>query len=119
MGVALDKSKLFAHRIVRLNRFLKSGQREFVMSDQILRSGTSIGANLTEASCAITAKDFLSKVYIALKECAETSYWLELLFIGGYLTKAQYDSLTTDCIEIQKMLYSTTKTMKAKILDKK
>ena len=118
MGVALEKSKLFAHRIVRLNKFLKAEQREFVIANQILRSGTSIGANLTEASCAISPKDFLSKVYIALKECAETIYWLELLLIGGYITKTQYDSLLSDCTEIQKMLYSTTKTLRAKLLEK-
>ena len=111
----MEKSKLFAYRIVKLNKFLKTEQKEFVMSSQILRSGTSIGANLTEASCAISQKGFLSKVYIALKECAETSYWLELLFIGGYINRSQYDSLLNDRVEIQKMLHSTTKTVRGKL----
>ena len=71
-GAAKQKSKYFAIRIVKLYRFLTDEKREFVMAKQLWRSGTSIGANLAEAECAISRKDFLSKVYIALKECAET-----------------------------------------------
>ena len=81
------KSKMFAVRIVKLYRYLCEEKKEFVMSKQLLRSGTSIGANIAESECAISRKDFLSKVYIALKECAETLYWLELLFDTDYLTE--------------------------------
>ena len=88
-GAAKQKSKYFAIRIVKLYRFLTDEKREFVMAKQLLRSGTSIGANLAEAECAISRKDFLSKVYIALKECAETLYWQELLCETDYLTSEQ------------------------------
>lgn len=81
------------------------------MSKQLLRCGTSIGANLAEAECAISRKDFLSKVYIALKECAETKYWLEILHETDYLTDNQYESINGDCEEIRRMLSATTKTM--------
>lgn len=81
------------------------------MCRQLLRCGTSIGANLSEAECAISKKDFLSKVYIALKECMETKYWLELLHETDYLTDAQFESIISDCEEIRKMLSATTKTI--------
>ena len=84
---------------------------EYVLSKQLLRSGTSIGANLAEAECAISRKDFLAKVYIALKECAETKYWIELLRETDYLTEEQFRSIWNDCEEIRKMLSSTTKTV--------
>ena len=105
------KSKRFAVRIIKLYRYLCEEQREFVMSRQLLRSGTSIGANLAEAECAISRKDFLAKVYIALKECAETKYWLELLEETEYLTKSQFQSVYADCEELRKMLSATTKTV--------
>ncbi|MBQ7001532.1 MAG: four helix bundle protein [Oscillospiraceae bacterium] len=105
------KSKRFAVRIIKLYRYLCEEQREFVMSKQLLRCGTSIGANLAEAECAISRKDFLAKVYIALKECAETKYWLELLEETEYLTKSQFQSVYTDCEELRKMLSATTKTV--------
>ena len=81
------------------------------MSKQLLRCGTSIGANLAEAECAISRKDFLSKVYIALKECSEAKYWLEILHETDYLTENQYESISGDCEEIRRMLSATTKTM--------
>lgn len=105
------KSKRFAVRIVRLYRFLTEEKREFVMSKQLLRCGTSIGANLSEAECAISKKDFLAKVYIALKECAETKYWLELLQETEFLSQPQYQSISADCEELRKMLSATTKTI--------
>lgn len=74
-----SKSKKLAVRIVNLYKYLTSEKREYVMSKQILRSGTSVGANIAESECAISRKDFISKIYIALKECVETIYWLELL----------------------------------------
>ncbi len=98
-------------RIVRLYRYLCDEKKEYVLSKQLLRSGTSIGANLAEAECAISKKDFLSKVYIALKECMETKYWLELLHETEYLTEHEYQSMNSDCEELRKMLSSTTKTL--------
>ena len=112
-GAAKQKSKYFAIRIVKLYRFLTDEKREFVMAKQLLRSGTSIGANLAEAECAISRKDFLSKVYIALKECAETKYWLELLYETGYLSEKQYQSVYGDCEELRRILSATTKTVKS------
>ena len=108
------KSKRFAVRIVNLYKYLSNEKKEFVLSKQILRSGTSIGANIAESDCAISEKDFLSKIYIALKECAETLYWLDLLAETAYLKKDAYQSLYADCEEIRKMLSSTTKTMTSK-----
>lgn len=105
------KSKRFAVRIVNLYKYLCEEKREFIMSKQLLRCGTSIGANLAEAECAISKKDFLSKVYIALKECAETKYWLEILSETDYLTEDQYESVYKDCEEIRRMLSATTRTI--------
>lgn len=111
MGAGFDKSKAFAIRIVKLCAYLKRNKREFVMSKQLLRCGTSIGANLAEAECAVSRKDFSSKVYIALKECAETMYWLELLRETDYLTAEQYKSIQSDAIELRRILTATTKTI--------
>lgn len=109
------KSKKFAVRVVNLYKYLCDEKKEFVLSKQILRSGTSIGANIAESECAISEKDFLSKIYIALKECVETIYWLDLLFDTDYLSKEEYDSVKADCEEIRKMLSSTTKTLNSKL----
>lgn len=109
------KSKAFAVRIVKLYQYLCDEKKEFILSKQILRCGTSIGANLAEASTAISRKDFLSKVYIALKECSETLYWLELLRDTGYLSEEMYVSLYNDGDELRKMLSSTTKTIRAEL----
>ena len=104
----------FSVRIVNLYRFLTETKNEYVLSKQILRSGTSIGANIAESECAISSADFLSKIYIALKECAETKYWLELLKNTEYITEAQFESIAADCEELRKILSSTTKTMSEK-----
>ena len=109
------KSKKFAVRIVNLYKYLCEDKKEFVLSKQVLRSGTSIGANIAESECAISDKDFISKIYIALKECAETIYWLDLLFDTDYLLDGEYTSMKNDCEEIRKMLSSTTKTMNSKL----
>ncbi len=105
-----EKSKRYAVRIIRLYKYLCQSSREYVLSKQILRSGTSIGANIAEALCAVSKKDFLSKMYIAFKECAETLYWLELLHDTDYLTEKEYVSLKNDCEEIRRMLSAITKT---------
>jgi four helix bundle protein len=112
------KSKKFAVRIVNLYKHLSAEKKEFVLSKQLLRSGTSIGANLAEAEYGISDKDFLSKVYIALKEAAETIYWIDILFDTDYITLAEYDSLKQDCEEILKMLKATTKTLSTKLNSK-
>ena len=109
------KSKKFAVIIVNLYKYLCEDKKEFVLSKQVLRSGTSIGANIAESECAISDKDFISKIYIALKECAETIYWLDLLFDTDYLLDGEYTSMKNDCEEIRKMLSSTTKTMNSKL----
>lgn len=106
-----SKSFAFALRIVKLYKYLCDEKREYVMSKQILRSGTSIGANVAEAECAVSRKDFRSKMYIAFKENVETMYWLDLLVASGYLTKEQYDSIQLDCIELKRILSSITKSM--------
>lgn len=111
-SIVFDKSKSFALRIIALYKYLCDEKREFVLSKQLLRSGTSIGANIAEASCAYSSKEFLAKMYIAFKECAETAYWLELLYKAQYLNQPEFDSLNTDCTELQKILSSITKTMK-------
>lgn len=109
------KSKRFAVRIVRLYQHLCENKKEYVLSKQLLRSGTSIGANLAESECAISRKEFLAKIYIALKECNETLYWLDLLQETDHLTKSEYHSIKTDCEEIRRMLSSTTKTLLSSI----
>lgn len=113
---AFNKSKRFSIRIVHLYRYLCNEKKEFVLSKQLLRSGTSIGANLSEANCAISDKDFLSRVYVALKESAETLYWLELLYETEYLDEKEYHSIRKDCDELHKMLSATTMTMRKRIL---
>ncbi len=112
---ALIKSKRFAIRIVNLYRYLCEEKKEYVMSRQILRCGTAVGANLAESTTAISRKDFLSKIYIAVKECSETQYWLELLRDTDYITEEMFVSIQNDCEELRKMLSSSTKTMKEEL----
>lgn len=108
------KSKKFAVRIINLYKYLCNEKKEYVLSKQVLRSGTSIGANIAESETAMSQKDFLSKIYIALKECSETLYWLELLYETEYINENQYQSLKNDCEEMRRMMSSTTKTMQSK-----
>ena len=111
-NIVEKKSKAFALRIIKLYQFLKDEKKEFVLSKQLLRSGTSVGANVKEALRGQSKKDFYSKMSIALKEISETEYWLELLHESGYLSKPQFDSIYEDCQEIIKLLVSITKTIK-------
>jgi len=104
------KSKRFSVRIIKLYKHLCENYREYDLFKQILRCGTSIGANIAEAECGISRKDFLAKIYIALKECMETIYWLDLLFETEYLKEQEYNSIKNDCDELRKMLSSITKT---------
>lgn len=107
-----DKSYAFALRIVNLYKHLAQETKEFVLSKQILKSGTSIGANITESNRAQSKSDFVHKLAIALKEADETEYWLNLLSDSNFITATQAESLLTDCIELQKMLTSSIKTAK-------
>ena len=108
-NIVLDKSKAFAVRIVKLYQYLCAEKREFVLSKQLLRSGTSIGANAKEAIRGQSKPDFISKMSIALKEAAETEYWLELLHETDYLDKKQFDSIYADNQELLKILTSIVK----------
>ena len=108
----LEKSKAFALEIIRLCNQVRSEKRERVLSDQLLRSGTSIGANVAEAQYGSSRKDFLAKLYIALRECAETLYWLELLHSCNYFSHQEYQSLYSDCEELRKLLSAITKSVR-------
>ena len=103
-----DKSKSFAIRIVKLYHHLCDEKKEWVLSKQLLRSGTSIGANIVEAQAAVSKKEFLAKMYISFKECCETEYWLELLHETGYLSDFEFESINQDNIALKKILSSIT-----------
>ena len=109
-NVVKEKSFDFAIRTVKLYKYLMEEKKEFVLSKQVLRSGTSIGANINEAQQAQSKKDFLMKMNIALKECTETKYWIDLLSATDYINQEQKDSIMNICIEIEKMLTSIVKT---------
>ena len=103
-NVIVDKSKAFAIRIIRMHQYFNREKKEYILSKQIMRSGTSIGANVKEASRAFSKPDFYTKIGIALKEASETEYWLELLHATGYLTNMQFDSMCNDCQELLRIL---------------
>ena len=108
----LEKSKAFALRIVNLYRFLITEKQEYVLSKQLLRCGTSIGANCAEGKRAQSGADFISKMNIALKEAEETAYWLDLLHETDYLSDAQFQSISADNEELIRLLVSIIKTKK-------
>ncbi len=114
-NVVQKKSYAFALRIVKLYRWLCEEIKEYVLSKQLLRSGTSIGANVEEAIGGQSEKDFLSKMTIAYKEARETHYWLRLMHDSGLIDQAAFESIISDCDELLKLLGSITKTMKTKI----
>ncbi len=105
----LDKSKAFALQIIKLCRTIKKEKRESVITNQLLRSGTSIGANIREAFYAHGRADFIAKLQIALKECSESEYWLELLIESDYCDSHE---ILNQCVEIKKMLVSSLNTAK-------
>lgn len=109
-NVVLDKSFSFAVRIVNLYKYLCDDKKEYVLSKQLLRAGTSIGANLKEAIQGQSKKDFLSKMNISLKEASETEYWIELLISTKYINESDGKSILKDCVEIKKILHSIVKT---------
>ena len=106
------KSYAFAIRVVELNRFLCAERKEFVLSKQLLRSGTAVGALIREAEFGQSRADFRSKMTIALKEANETQYWLSLLKDTNYIDARGYESISNDCLELIKMLVATVKTTK-------
>ena len=113
-NVILEKSKAFAVRIIKLYKYLCDEKKEFTLSKQLLRSGTSIGANVKEAVYAQSRADFTAKLFIAQKECAETEYWLELLHESDYIIKNEFDSIYGDCQELMNMIVASTKTLQGK-----
>ncbi|MDP3148953.1 MAG: four helix bundle protein [Ignavibacteria bacterium] len=114
-NVLKEKSYRFAIRIVKLYQFLKEEKKEFTLSKQILRSGTSIGANVEEATGAQSKKDFYMKLNIAYKEARETHYWLRLLRDTNFFDEKQFNSIIIDCDELLKISGSIIKTMKTKL----
>lgn len=109
----LDKAKDFAVEIVNLCRNIKETKRESVLTNQLLRSGTSIGANIHESKYGHGTADFIAKMQIALKECYESEYWIELLNRTGYIPDEQYKSLQNTCGSIRRMLISSINTTKS------
>ena len=107
-----NKSLHFAVRIVKLCKHLQSGKKEYILSKQLLRAGTSIGANVAESQQAQSRADFISKLSIALKEAVETNYWLRLLRATDYLSESEFSSVFEDCRELEKLLTSILKTTK-------
>ena len=109
----LEKSLHFAARIVKLYQHLSKEKKESIISKQIIRSGTSIGANANEGAYGVSQADFIAKMQIALKETAETEYWLKLLLLSDYLDEKLAQSLINDCLEIKRILIASLKTAKA------
>ena len=105
-NIIAEKSFSFAVRIVKLYRYLSQKERDYVLGRQLLRAGTSIGANIAEAQQAQSRADFISKLSIALKEASETNYWLRLLAATNYLSQKGANSMLADCIELEKLLTS-------------
>lgn len=111
-SILLDKSLKFAARIVKLHNYLLKEKQESIISKQIIRSATSIGANANEAIYGQSKADFLSKLHISLKETAETEYWLRLLVLSNYITEIEGNSLIDDCLEIKRILIASINTAK-------
>lgn len=108
-NIIVDKSKAFAIRIINLYKYLCDEKKEYVLSKQLLRSGTSIGANIKEAIRGQSKDDFAHKMNISLKEASESEYWLELLYETDYITEQQFNSIIGDCTELIKILTSIIK----------
>ena len=114
-NILRDSSKEFAIKIIILTKEIRNNTKDLVLTNQLLRSGTSIGANIHEAYYAQGTLDFISKLEIALKECYESEYWLELLYETNYISETQYKTYANDCGKIRKMLIASCKTAKGKI----
>ena len=114
-GTIYEKSMDFAVRIVKLYKYLNDEKHESVMSKQVLRSGTSVGANAAEARQAKSKKEFTAKMSISLSEASETEFWLELLYRSDYLNRREYESIASDCRELAKILTAIVKTSRANL----
>lgn len=114
-NIIVDKSKAFAIRIVKMYQYLSIEKKEYVLSKQVLRSGTSIGANVKEAIRAQSKPDFISKMSIALKEASETEYCLELLHETDYITENQFNSIIPECVEVIKIITSIINSAKKEV----
>ena len=114
-NLLIDKSIAFAARIVKLHQHLIKNKKETVISKQIVRSGTSIGANINEANYGQSKADFISKMHIALKETAETEYWIKLLCMSEYIDDKMCNSLLDDCLEIKRILIASINTAKENV----
>ena len=108
-----DKSLMFAVRVVKFYQYLCEEKKEFVISKQLLRSGTSIGANIHEGIYAQSKADFINKLQVAQKEAGETEYWLYLLYHSDYMTESVYQSMKADCDELMRLLAATIKSAKS------
>ena len=111
-SIMLDKAKDFAVEIINMCKNIKEAKRESVLTNQLMRSGTSIGANIHESKYAHGTADFISKMQISLKECYESEYWLGLLNRTGYIDDEKYKKILNDCGQIRKMLISSINTVK-------
>ena len=111
-NLIIDKSKAFAIRCIRLYQYLCENKKEYIMSKQLLKSGTSIGANIKESQYGQSKADFVARLSISLKEASEAEYWLELLYETDYITQSEFESIHTDCIELLKLLTSIIKSSK-------
>ncbi|MEO8664327.1 MAG: four helix bundle protein [Ignavibacteria bacterium] len=114
-----EKSYKFALRIIRLNKYLNESRRDYTLSKQLLRCGTSIGANIKEATQSESKPDFIHKLSVALKETSETEYWINLLHDSNLMDRKSYDSIMKDCIEIIKLLTSIVKTSRSRLKELK
>ena len=114
-SILRTKSKEYAKSIVMLCRRLKENKVEYALVDQLLRCGTSVGANIHEAQYAQGTKDFISKLEIALKECNESEYWIELLYEVNSISEETFNKFKNDCIELRRMLVSSVKKLKEKL----
>jgi len=114
-NVLVEKSLRFGARVLKLYQYLVKSKKETVVSKQIVRSGTSIGANINEANYAQSRADFISKMHIALKETAETEYWIRILILSEYIEGKLATSLLDDCLELKRILVATLNTAKSAV----
>ena len=115
-NILIEKSIVFASRIIKLHKYLIKDKKEHIISKQIVRSGTSVGANINEANYGQSKADFISKMHIALKETAETEYWIRLLENSEYIDNNYANLLLRECLSIKKMLISSLNTIKNKFV---
>ena len=112
-GILIQTSLKFSAKIIKLQQFLIKQKKETIISKQIIRSATSIGANINEANYGSSKQDFIAKMHIALKECAETEYWIRLLKEAEYIDKDYFLNLLEDCLSMKRMLVSSLNTIKS------